>query len=538
MKKITKLTKEQELLMPICMDYWISKGLQTGEADWETFDKNIKLAYEKANLKFPDKIIRVNSPVVGAIAASISDRILNNLPYIINYVNKLNNSAVGNDVHGFVAVAVNDAVNDAVRGAVGGGAVSGAVNGAVNGAVSGAVSGAVIGVVHDAVRVAVGGAVNGAVNGAVGVAVVDSVRGAVGGAVNGAVGVAVVDSVRDAVSGAVRDAVGGAVSDAVFGAVIGVVHDAVRGAVHDAVRGAVDGAVLSLIEKQKLSWHNVLGGQFWVGGWYWGTAYISFFIDYCGLEVNNDIKERYEIYKSINSSVNYIWCNKDFVIVCNRPKKINLNSQGQLHSIEEKSIIYPDGWGMYSFNGVTVEEKLFHQLLNKEYTFDMWTKEKNEEIKSLVLAFYEEKFGGEFVFRFLSKYLKETDTYVDKKEEKYLEKTTKGMNIGVYTLFKGKVNNIDISYVRCYCPSTDRMFFLGVNPDINNAKDAIASLCQIPLKLKDNLISINRQGEIFSFKFDEKGTKKLKNNELTKEDYSNVVSLKGNEYFSKLKFEY
>ncbi len=127
---------------------------------------------------------------------------------------------------------------------------------------------------------------------------------------------------------------------------------------------------------------------------------------------------------------------------------------------------------------------------------------------------------------------------VDKKDSKYLEKTTKGMNIGVYTLFKGNIGNINIAYIRCYCPSTDRLFFLGVNSEILSAKDAIASLCQIPIKLKDNLISIKRQGEIFSFNFDENGTNLLKNQSLTFEDYKEVVSLKGDEYFGKLQFEY
>jgi hypothetical protein len=82
------------------------------------------------------------------------------------------------------------------------------------------------------------------------------------------------------------------------------------------------------------------------------------------------------------------------------------------------------------------------------------------------------------------------------------------------------------------------MFFLGVHENISNAKDAPASLCQVPIKLHKHLISINRQGEMFSFNFDEEGTKMLKNRELSKEDFKDVVSLSGDEYFSKLKFEY
>lgn len=401
-KQIEKLTPEQEALIPICRDYWISKGLQTGETDWDTFETNIKLAYEKSNISFPNKIIRVQSPLVGALAATISDRILNNLDILKKLVKKNNFKVTLNNKPG-------------------------------------------------------------------------------------------------AVGGAVEDAVG------------------------------------TIIKSKKLQWHYWLGGQFWVGGWYWGTAFSSFFIDYCKLKLSDDLIERFNIYKSINESVNYIWCNKDFVIVCARPIMINKNLNNQLHSITQKSIEYPDGWGLYSFNGITIKEELFNQLINKTYTFEQWLVEKNEEIKSLVLAFYEEKFGGEFVFRFLSEYLKEVDNYVDKKNKQYLKGVIDSMNIGVYTLFKGSINNINISYVRCYCPSTDRMFFLGVHPDIKTAKDAIASLCQIPLQLKDELLSISRQGEEFSFNFTDRGTKMLKNKEI---DFKNVVSLQGDEYFSKIKFEY
>jgi hypothetical protein len=215
------------------------------------------------------------------------------------------------------------------------------------------------------------------------------------------------------------------------------------------------------------------------------------------------------------------------------PKKINRNSQF-LHHNTNAAIIYPNQ-KLYYIYGVKISEQIHTSLKNKTYTFEDFTKEKNEEIKSAILNYFEENYGGEYVYRFLSNNLKEIDTYVHKKEEKYLEGTTKNSNIGVYTLFKGSINNIDIAYIRCYCPSTDRIFFLGVHESMKNAKDAIASLCQIPFDLKDNLESITRCGEIYSFNFDEKGVKKIKNKKVNIE---NVVSLTGNEYFSKLIWEY
>ena len=139
-KRIDKLTKEQEAMMAPHAQEWIAKGLQTGETDWETFDKYMPICYAKAGLKYPSRVVRVQSPLVGGLAASLAEGIL-----------KQQRDAVGG--------AVGDAVDGAVRGAVGD-AVRGAVGDAVYGAVYGAVRGAVDGAVGDAVYDAVGDAVD------------------------------------------------------------------------------------------------------------------------------------------------------------------------------------------------------------------------------------------------------------------------------------------------------------------------------------------------------------------------------------------
>jgi hypothetical protein len=110
-----------------------------------------------------------------------------------------------------------------------------------------------------------------------------------------------------------------------------------------------------------LSFHYWLGGQFWVGGWYWGNALVNFFFDVCKLELSKDIMERAEAYRKVNESVNYIWPNRDFIIVCDRPKHILRDSDGRLHSTEEKAIVYKDGWGLYMIHGVKFTEEQFNK---------------------------------------------------------------------------------------------------------------------------------------------------------------------------------
>ena len=308
-ERIDKLTKKQEAAMPAYAKKWIDIGLKTGDADWDTFDKYMPICYAKAGIKYPTRVVHVASPLVGALASSIAEAIYKK--YIRN-------------------------------------AVYGAVSGAVDGAVSDAVY----------------GAVGGAVHGAVGDAVSDAVHGAVGDAVHGAVGDAVGDAVRNAVGDAVRSAVDGAVGGAVRSAVYDVVSDAVDGAVHAAVGDAVNNAAVSIIKKLSLSasWHFWLGGQFWVGyGWYWGVSFINFLFDECGLKLSKDTMERAEAYRKINESVNYIWPNRDFVIVCDRPKHILRDEEGRLHSTEQKAIEYKDGWGLYMIHGVKFTEEQFNK---------------------------------------------------------------------------------------------------------------------------------------------------------------------------------
>lgn len=187
-------------------------------------------------------------------------------------------------------------------------------------------------------------------------------------------------------------------------------------------------------------------------------------------------------------------------------------------------------------HGRHIPPSIFEKISLQNYNFEDFVKEKDEEIKSFILSFFEEKFGSEYLFRFISKNLKETDNYVHKKEEKYMEGTTGGQNIGVYTLFKGKVNDIKLAFIRCYCPSTDRMFFLSVHPDNSNAKDGIASLYRVPRSLVGEIKDIYRQGERFSTSFTKKGEYLL--DKMSQEDISDLVAIDGESYFSLLKYEY
>jgi hypothetical protein len=267
-------------------------------------------------------------------------------------------------------------------------------------------------------------------------------------------------------------------------------------------------------------------------GW---VSFYDYFTNVCKI-IDNENFNNYQ--KLIESNVFETFEFEHAVFAVKPPVKVIYNENNMAHNTEDCSTQFEDGLKYYFINGVIVNEKLFMSLYNRTYTVEDFFKEENEEVKSTVIAYIQSRDGEQGVYHFLKDNLREIDTFVDEKDEKYLEGTLKTMNVGVYTLFKGMIDDIEIAYVRCYCPSTDRMFFLGVEPSSQNAKDAIASLFQVPIILKDKIKSISRQGEKFSIVFDEETTEKLTRNEFSVDELKKYTNISGDEYFSLMTYEY
>lgn len=178
------------------------------------------------------------------------------------------------------------------------------------------------------------------------------------------------------------------------------------------------------------------------------------------------------------------------------------------------------------------------KIERNEFTAKEFFEIRNEEVKSNIIRWIQTVHGDEAVYQLFKEVMSKVDEYVDKKDSKFLEGTTNSTNIGVYTLFKGNIDEFEIAYVRCYCPSTDRMFFLGVDPTHTKAADAIASLCPIPSMLIDKVQYIQRQGEKFSIVFDEETTQKLEKGEIPRDELLEYTYPSGEFYFSKMRYEY
>ena len=241
-----------------------------------------------------------------------------------------------------------------------------------------------------------------------------------------------------------------------------------------------------------------------------------------------------KLYEDSNNGIMRSYFTKGYVLSLIAPEKIERNERG-FNSVDGQAIKYAKG-GLFYINDTLLPSKYFNAISSRSLTPEQFFKEKNADTKAAMIGMMQQNYGEQFIIDFFKEQLKEIDNYVDKKDAKYLMGTTNGMSVGVYTLFKGVINEVEVAYVRCYCPSTDRMFYLGVHPDNTSAKDAIASLYRVPKKLVNNIKYIQRQGERFSTVFDDEGKEIVKT--LKKQDYQNTTNIKGSEYFKLMRYEY
>jgi hypothetical protein len=179
----------------------------------------------------------------------------------------------------------------------------------------------------------------------VGASVWDSVRASVGASVRASVGDSVWDSVRDSVGASVRASVWASVWDSVW--------DSVGDSVWDSGYGQHDASWLS---------------------------FYDYFRQVCTLETaTNPIHGLSEIAQAAG----WFLPHKHICWISERHHRVCRNSRGQLHSHDGMAIEYPDGWGVWAWNGVRVTEQII--LRPDTLTAEQIAKESNAQVRQVMV---------------------------------------------------------------------------------------------------------------------------------------------------------
>ena len=310
----------------------------------------------------------------------------------------------------------------------------------------------------------------------------DSVRASVWSSVGASVWDSVWDSVGDSVGASVWSSVEASVWSSVEASVEASVWDSVGASVWDSVGASVWSSVWSSVWASV--WDSV-GDSVWASVWdsvgdsVWDSVNIFHsYSSYIGLSNYGRISF-YDFFEKINILDNFnfkqykkilksgVFNAYEFdncVFAIQPPIYVELNSQGRLHSTSTAAVKFRDGSSYYFINGRPIPKWVVE---NKDSIIkDQFLQEKNLDIKGAIY----EVLGAEGIINLLGAEITDTNTIHHANGD-----------IETVELLKTKetfpeLGDDPMAWVKMTCPSTGTNYLVGVDPQYNDAIEAIASL--------------------------------------------------------------
>ena len=155
---------------------------------------------------------------------------------------------------------------------------------------------------------------------------------------------------------------------------------------------------------------------------------------------------------------------ENFVFAIQPPIYVERNSQGRLHSTSTAAVKFRDGSSYYFINGRPIPEWVVEK--KDAITKDQFLQEKNSDIKGAIY----EVLGSEGLINLLGAEITDTKTIHHDNGD-----------VEIVELLKTKdtfleLDDDPLAWVKMTCPSTGTNYLIGVEPQYNDAIEAIASL--------------------------------------------------------------
>jgi len=233
-------------------------------------------------------------------------------------------------------------------------------------------------------------------------------------------------SVRDSVWGSVRASVGDSVGASVRASVGDSVGASVRASVRDSVWGSV--------------WDSVYGQH----DAPWLSLY-GYYLEVCDLTVCQKLLPLMSLAENCGWWIPY----EDIAILQEKTQEVHLNDRG-LHREDGPAVLYPDGFSVYSLNGVRVSQEIVETPADK-LDCQLVLKEKNAEIRREIVR----KIGIERLLEDLNS--KVLDTW-------------NGYELLELDLKDGRRR----PYLKMINPSIGTIHVEGVEPSIKTCQEALA----------------------------------------------------------------
>ena len=345
---IEEISEDAQKAFPAIVEKWAKIGLSTEPADRPRAEQAFRDLYDLVELKKPEQVIWVESPVVGGVAANIAATIIASLCHRIGEPADRANRQIGAAIY----PAVRKRVDETVSGAIDAACVS----------VHWSVEAATRAAADVCARQAIGAAIKAIPN----VDIFPSARMIIEGGIRTAVNTAAELTIDSYVRAAADTYTSAVVRAAGVSAAEAVILEAVRSVTYAVCRDAVIGAVETSLQGSDVMVTRAASGLptergrptqpiMWPCGGQFNAPYMAWVesLCACGADFRN-LQQLTEPYAAVAESVGYWWAHDNFIIACDRPRVIRLDDQQRPHCGNAAAIEWRDGFKLHAWHGVAV----------------------------------------------------------------------------------------------------------------------------------------------------------------------------------------
>lgn len=171
-------------------------------------------------------------------------------------------------------------------------------------------------------------------------------------------------------------------------------------------------------------------------------------LESCGIDVPNIYHEYIEHYLpgGIYDAIAYEEC----IIVCNKPKFIKTDSNGNMHCATGHAIEWENGWGLYYIHGREMPPDIFET----EITRERFMGETNAEIRGGIYAIL----GPEGISKLLGTYVADSAAIVHSDGSTELLELLK-----THDIFP-EIGNVPFAWINQVCPTSGTHYLIGCEP--------------------------------------------------------------------------
>ena len=180
-------------------------------------------------------------------------------------------------------------------------------------------------------------------------------------------------------------------------------------------------------------------------------AYLRFFDDICKL----GITERLEGLVELAESAGWVLPYEHICWVSERPNVLTLDTRERLHCGNGPALSYPDGWSIYAWHGIRVPER----VIRGSYSIQDIFKEPNMEVRRAMI----ERMGSTAFFH-------AADAKLVHQDEDGYGHPRRLMRIPMEGTQRGFLQAVEV-----VCPTTGRIYCLGVPSQVKTCQEAVAS---------------------------------------------------------------